>query len=43
MIRKERMGYNPPITSVTEVRDGDPQRLKEPLRERQGDMEDPST
>ena len=36
MIRKEIMGYDPSISLVREVRDGDPQRLKEPLWGRQG-------
>ena len=35
-MRKEIMGYDLSITSVWEVRDGDPQRLKEPLWGRQG-------
>ena len=29
--RKEKMGYDPSIILVREMRDGDPQRLKEPL------------
>ena len=43
MIRKEIMEYNPSITSVREVKDGDPQRLKELLWGGKGDMEDPPT
>ena len=43
MMRKEIVGYDPSFTSVREVRDGDLQRLKEPLWGRQGDMEDPPT
>ena len=34
--KEERMGYDHLITSVREVRDGDPQILKEPLWGRQG-------
>ena len=36
MIIKEIMEYDPLITSIREVRDGDPQRLKAPLWGRQG-------
>ena len=42
MIRKEIIGYYPSITSVREVRDGDSQRLKEPLWGRQGWHRGPS-
>ena len=43
MTRKEIMGYDSSVTSVREVRDGDPQRFKEPLWGGTGYMEDPQT